>query len=741
MKIAIIGNYPPRKCGIATFTENFVKSLQSVSKNSNNEAIAIEVFAMNDFDEGYTYPSIVKMGIRKDEMADYDQAIQYINKQQFDYCHIQHEYGIYGGVSGVYVMQFLARIKIPIAITLHTVLDQPDFYQRKILTAAGLSASKVYVMSKMAIRLLQTVYYIPRATIEVIEHGTPVFKSRNKAEARHQLILKNTKTILTFGLLGRSKGIEVALYALPAVVKKHPDIQYIILGKTHPHVVLHEGESYRNKLKSIAKELKIDNNVLFIDEYVDEERLIKYLSAADIYITPYINEKQITSGTLCYAVASGAAVCSTPYWHASELLSHHRGILFPFNDSDKLEEELSFLLDNEDLLRKYQTNAFEYGQKISWPQIGQQYFDSLKNMISRANKPENTFSRSDIEKVLIDCEPELSLEHLKRLTDDFGLLQHARYIFPNYHEGYCTDDNARGLLFATINYKQTRSPFALELIGKYLSFLNYMRNNNGSYVNFISYAKNKLERVGSEDSFGRSLWALGYLIKNAPDKMLSEYATELFAHSLGIIPKLQSIRGKANTIIGLSYYFETHPHAQEIKDYLLTLSVSLYNEFKTHQTNEWKWYEDILSYDNGILSLSMLYAGDTLNNSQLLSAGLESLNFLHEQTSYNGHMSLIGNERWMPKGEQKTQFSQQAIDAMSMVLAYKKAYKITKEEKYSTLLNTAYTWFLGNNDVYIPLYDIHTKGCCDGLHRYGVNRNQGAESLLSWLIAYSVYHE
>lgn len=741
MKIAIIGNYPPRNCGIATFTENFAKSLQDASTNLIQKANQIEIFAMNDIDEGYKYPAIVKRGIRQNHMEDYDEVIDYINSNQFDYCHIQHEYGIFGGVSGVYVMQFLARIKIPIAITLHTVLDKPDFYQKKILIAIGLAASKVYVMSNKAIKLLISIYYIPKNKIEVIEHGTPVFTRQDKTIARSKLGLKNRRTILTFGLVGRSKGIEIALKALPAVVKNHPDIQYLILGKTHPHVIAHEGEIYRNMLKKMVKEDKLENHVVFIDQYVNEEELVSYLSAADIYITPYKNENQITSGTLCYAVASGAAVCSTPYWHASELLSNSRGVIFPFNDSKQLSLELEKLLSQKNILTQYQEKAFNYGQKISWPKIGIQYIDSLNDMLQKANNYHQPNSQPNIEKVLLDCEPEISIEHLQRLTDNFGLLQHARYIFPNYDEGYCTDDNSRALIFACMYYNHTRSPIALELIGKFLSFLNYMRNEDGSYVNFISYSKQKLEKMGSEDTFGRSIWALGYLINHAPDKMLSDYATELFSYSLKIIPNLQSVRGKANTILGLSYFLKKHHHAHDVKALLEDLSESLNHQYQQYKTDEWKWYEDVLSYDNGIMPLSMIYAGETLEKESYLKTAFESLDFLEKHTTWQGHLSLIGNESWMKKGYNKTQFSQQPVDAMVLLLAYKKALKLTLDAKYTKLINHAYTWFLGNNDVYIPLYDVTTKGCCDGLHKYGVNMNQGAESLLAWLISYLVYHE
>jgi len=736
MKIAVIGNYPPRKCGIATFTENFIQSIFSVQDSFPEKNIQVEVFAMNDNDEGYPYPNIVKMGIRQHETQDYDTAIDYINNSGFDYCHIQHEYGIFGGVSGIYVMQFLSRIQIPIAVTLHTVLKEPNFYQRQILYAMGKVANRIFVMSKLATRFLKTIYKINEDKISIIEHGTPIFPESDKSIAQKKIGWDDRMNILTFGLLGRSKGVEVAIRALPNVIKKNPKVKYIILGKTHPHVVAHEGESYRNSLKLLARDLKVEKHVEFLDQYASEEDLSNYLAAADIYITPYLNENQITSGTLCYAVASGAAVVSTPYWHASELLANERGLLFPFNDSGALETHLCKLVSDKAYLKKYQSAAYSYGQSIVWPKIGQQYYDIAIKIVSESAKKDLNVNR-----ILLSCQPELSTEHLDRLTDDFGLLQHARYIFPNYEHGYCTDDNARALLFSSMLYHQNHTAKSLKYIEKYLSFLSYMKNDNGSYVNFLDYSRNKLETIGSEDSFGRAIWALGHLISHAPNNMYLEYATELFNSSLSIFPKLTSLRGIANSIIGISWYLKTHPHHQEIKDILYQLSLGLFNTYSTEKSGSWHWYENLLSYDNGVLPLALLHAGDTLKKSIFIETALESLLFLERITLNSNKLSLVGNEEWLEKGHEKSQFTQQAIDTMAMALAFQKAYQLKKDPHYYDMLELCYTWFLGNNDVYVPLYDEQTKGCGDGLHKYGVNRNQGAESLLSWLISYTAFKE
>jgi len=736
MKIAVIGNYPPRKCGIATFTENFIQSLLSVQKSNPEYHIEIEVFAMNDKDEGYPYPEIVKMGIKQHEMEDYDKAIYYINHSGFDYCHIQHEYGIFGGVSGIYVMQFLARIKVPIAVTLHTVLKEPNFYQRQILFAMGQVANKIFVMSQLATKFLKTIYKIEKQKICVIEHGTPIFNAANKSVEQEKLGWQGRVNILTFGLLGRSKGLEVALRSLPNIIKKNPNVKYTILGKTHPHVVAHEGESYRKSLELLCHDLKINNHVEFLDQYASEEDLSTYLSAADIYITPYLNENQITSGTLCYAVASGAAVVSTPYWHAAELLANDRGLLFPFNDSHALEQHLANLVSNPDTLKKYQTAAYNYGQTITWPQIGKAYFKEIKQLVDKT-----IIIDLDINKILLSCQPSLSTDHLERLSDNFGLLQHARYIFPNYGHGYCTDDNSRALLFACMQYKSNKSKKTLQSIDKYLSFLTYMKNDNGSYVNFIDYSKKKLENVGSEDSFGRTIWALGYLIAHAPNTIYQDYATELFNNSMGVFIKLTSLRGVANTMVGISLYLKIHPHNQEVKDILYQLSVHLYNSYSTEKIGSWHWYEDLLTYDNGILPLALLSAGETLKKPVFIDIAIESLQFLERVTLSTNRLSLVGNEEWLKRGQKKSQFTQQAIDTMAMALAFKKAYEIKNDEHYFDMLELCYTWFLGNNDVFVPLYDEQTKGCGDGLHKYGVNRNQGAESLLSWLITYQAYQD
>jgi len=485
----------------------------------------------------------------------------------------------------------------------------------------------------------------------------------------------------------------------------------------------------------LAHELKVEKHIEFIDQYADEDMLRQYLSAADIYITPYLNENQITSGTLCYAVASGAAVVSSPYWHAAELLNNKRGLLFPFNDHVMLEKQLIKLCSDPKYLHQYQKAAFEYGKNITWPKIGEAYYQKTKEIVQ-----ESKHKKLDISNILLDCQPQFSLDHLYRLTDDFGLLHHARYIFPNYEHGYCTDDNARALLLATMHYQKNKSKENLQLIDKYLSFLSYTINEDGSFVNFLDYSRNKMESKGSEDSFGRAVWSLGFLVSHAPNQMYKEYASELFCKSSAFFQQITSIRGMGNVMIGISYYLKSFHNNQAMKDHLYEFGVKLFNAYSSVKSKNWKWYENILSYDNGVLPLALLHAGDTLKKTVFIETALESLEFLESITLPLDKLSLVGNEEWLKKGEKKSQFTQQAIDAMALALSFKKAFELTNESHYFYKLESCYTWFLGNNDVFVPLYDEETKGSCDGLHRYGVNRNQGAESLLSWLISSTAYH-
>ena len=538
--------------------------------------------------------------------------------------------------------------------------------------------------------------------------------------------------LLTFGFIGRNKGIETVIKALPEVIDKFPDVLYIVLGKTHPNVLRHAGEEYRHSLQRLVKTLNMDDHVVFLNEFIGENTLFKYLSACDIYITPYVNEAQITSGTLSYAMGAGCAVISTPYWHAAELLDEGRGKLFDFNNATQLSEVLNDLLSKPAALKQLQARAQEYGKQITWPQIGLKYID-LCNRIVSAPRPNVTQKKIVIDPVLL---PPFSLAHIRRLTDDTGIIQHAKFGIPNLKEGYCLDDNARALLMVLIAYRQTKNIAALELSPIFLSYIHYMQNDDGMFRNFLSFNRNFLDDVGSEDSFGRTIWALGFLLGNPPNDAYYQMGKLMFFEASPNFENLKSIRSIANMMIGVSYHLKSNPSDDAMKERLRTFANTLVTQFENASTKEWRWFEPLLAYDNGILPLALLHAAEILQEENIRKVAFESMDFLTKVTMKDGYLSIIGNRGWYKKGGERSVFAQQPIDALAMILMYHQAFHLTRDKGYIHQLYTSFMWFLGENDLRMSLYDFETKGCCDGFEDNGVNRNQGAESSLAYLISH-----
>ncbi len=730
MKITYIATYPPRECGIGTFTNNLFKSMLGQNKpdEETNEGFVI---AINDNDLSYKYPGEVKLTIRQDHQEDYLKAVKYINLSGADLCILQHEFGIFGGQSGVYILPLLHRLEIPLIVTLHTILKTPSYNEKAVLKEICKMAHRIVVMSHKAVDFLVNIYDVPNEKIVLIEHGVPDIHF-NPGKSKKEFKLENKKVLLTFGFIGRSKGIETVIRALPAVVKKYPELIYIVLGKTHPNVLRHSGEEYRVFLLRLVKNLQLENNVIFLNEFIDEQDLFKYLYACDIYITPYLNEAQITSGTLSYAVGVGAAVLSTPYWHAAELLAKGRGRLFNFNDSDELSVTLTELLDNPEELKKLQNKAGEYGKRITWPKTGEKYL-ALAEKIVKDEHP--VLAKKETEPDLLILPP-FSLAHINRLTDDTGIIQHAKFGIPNLKEGYCLDDNSRALLMVLMAYKQMKDVRALELSPIYLSYIHYMQNSDGTFRNFLSFNRNFLDEIGSEDSFGRTIWALGYLLANAPNDAYYQTGKLMFFYAAPNFEKLKSIRGIANTMIGISYYLKSNPSDDSMTERLRNLANGLIKHYNENQAPGWDWFESLLAYDNGILPLALLHSAEILNDENITKTAIESMDFLTSHTLKDSYLSIIGNEKWYKKEGERSVFAQQPIDAMATVLMYHQAYFVTKDKEYLNKLYTSFLWFLGENDLRMSLYDFETKGCCDGFERYGVNRNQGAESSLAYLISH-----
>jgi glycosyltransferase involved in cell wall biosynthesis len=730
MKITYIATYPPRECGIGTFTNNLFKSM--LRQNEQNEQVHEGfVVAINDNDLTYKYPDEVKLTIRQDHQEDYLKAVKYINLSGADVCILQHEFGIFGGQSGVYILPLLHRLEIPLIVTLHTILKSPSYNEKAVLKEICKMAHKIVVMSHKAVEFLTSIYDVPKEKIALIEHGVPDIHF-NAEKSKREFKLESKKVLLTFGFIGRSKGIETVIKALPEVVKKYPEIIYIVLGKTHPNVLRHSGEEYRIFLLRLVKNLQLEDHVIFLNEFIDEQDLFKYLYACDIYITPYLNEAQITSGTLSYAVGVGAAVLSTPYWHATELLAKGRGRLFNFNDSDDLAKTLTELLDNPEELKELKNKAGEFGKKITWPKTGEKYV-ALAEKIVKNEYPVIPKKENEPDLLIL---PPFSLAHINRLTDDTGIIQHAKFGIPNLKEGYCLDDNARALLMVLMAYRQMKDMRALELSPIYLSYIHYLQNADGTFRNFLSFNRNFLDEIGSEDSFGRTIWALGYLLGNAPNDAYYQTGKLLFFNASPNFEKIKSIRGIANTMIGISYYLKSNPSDDSMTERLRNLANVLIKHYNENSASEWKWFESLLAYDNGILPLALLHSAEILNDQKITKAAIESMNFLTSHTLKDNYLSIIGNEKWYKKEEERSIFAQQPIDAMAMVLMYHQAYFVTKDKDFLNKLYTSFLWFLGENDLRMSLYDFETKGCCDGFESYGVNRNQGAESSLAYLISH-----
>lgn len=730
MKLGYISTSMPRSCGLATFNENLKLAIE---KNWEVDAERSLVIAINDSEQldQYTYSKEVKYVIRQQNQKDYIRAANFINSSKLDACIMQHEFGIYGGDSGTYILPLIYSINKPLITILHTVLKEPNYLQRLIIREIARQSAKIVVMAHKAVEFLVDNYGISPDKIALIEHGVPDYEAKAENPVKELNSFKNKKVLLTFGLISKNKGLETVIKALPDIVKNHPDVIYTIIGSTHPHVKKTQGEEYRESLKLLAKKLGISKHVNFINSFIPEDELGDYLTAAEIYITPYLNEAQITSGTLSYAIGAGAAVVSTPYWHAQELLDQNRGKLFDFSNHQQLSDIVNQLLENENQLKQMKANAYEYGLNLRYPKIGKLYANLLTEIISESKiKPiSNEF--------FIDTEilPTFTLEHVKRLTDDTGIIQHARFGIPNLKEGYCMDDNARALIMALMAYDQYKSQDALRLLPIYLSFIQYMQCEDGDFRNFLSFKREYLDENGTDDSFGRTLWALGFMVNNGPNNSYKEFAKDLFFNSIPHLDKLTHLRGFANSAIGICYYLKSYSD-ENLEAKLVSLCDRLIDAYQKNKSEDWHWFEEKLTYDNAIIPMALLKAYEITENYIYKEIGLEALSFLDQETLDNGYYNPIGNEGWYFKGKEKSLYDQQAIETMAAVMLYFQAYTATLDTKFIKNMFQTYLWFLGENSLRIPLYDHETNGCGDGLTPVGLNRNQGAESTLAFFISH-----
>jgi glycosyltransferase involved in cell wall biosynthesis len=679
---------------------------------------------MQSGDQKYNDP--VKFEIRQNVKSDYICAADYINFSHVDVVCVQHEFGLFGGDAGAYLSLLLNRLKAPIITTLHTVVDEPNAAYHKSLIDVCNVSYKVVTMNERGVSMLRDIYDIPAKKIKLIPHGIPDLPFVDSNYYKHKFSLEDRRTILTFGLLNKNKGIEVMLKAMPAIVKADPSVMYIVLGMTHPNILKEEGELYRFSLRQMVKELKLQEHVIFYNRFVDDQELHNFLCAADIYVTPYISEKQLTSGTLSFAVGTGKAVVSTPYWAAQELLAEGRGKLVDFQDSDKMAEAIVDILKNESEFYCLRRKAYDYGRSRTWPKIGQEYWKLFNAKWLPVRIAAKTTLSIEV--------PELSLDHLAKLTDSTGLYQHANFTIPNREYGYCTDDNARAVILMAKHYAQYSEPKALKLLDTYFSFIIHSQNSDGTVRNFMNFDRSWLKDEPINDAFGRVLWAFGTVMAQPPSPAYLSIAKSCFDKSVEHINK-QLPRGMAYSIIGMYDYLRQFPGASDIKRQLELTADGLVAQYEENNYPDWEWFEDILTYDNAVLPHALFVAGLISGNKKYLEVAEKTCAFLLENTFNNEYFSFIGCKGWYERGGTKAVFDQQPLEAVSTVMMLRAAYDATQKEKYLTLQRKAFDWFLGQNELRIPLYDFKTKGCNDGLLRDGINTNQGAESTLSFLLS------
>jgi glycosyltransferase involved in cell wall biosynthesis len=731
--IAIVGNYIPRRCGIATFTHDLCEALSQKLPNPDN----IIAIAMDDIEEGYNYPERVKFEVRENIIRDYINAADFLNLNQIDTIIVQHEYGIFGGKDGINIIQMLKNLKIPIITTLHTVLTNPTKAQLLIIQELAKYSQKFVVMAHKALEILNNIYDIPKSMISIIPHGIPDVPFVDPIFYKDKFGIEDKKVILTFGLIGPSKGIEYMIEAMPNVIKKFNDIIYIILGATHPSLLRTNGEEYRHFLLRKVKKLGLEEHVQFHNKFVELKTLTEYLIATDIYVTPYLSKEQITSGTLAYAVGSGNAVVSTPYLFAEELLANGKGRLVPFRDSGGLAKEINDLLSHEHKRNSIRKNAYLYGREMVWKEVAERYLRLIAEVFEqRPAYPVELPVHDDATKI-IDELPVINLHHFQVMTDKTGILQHAFFTIPNRDHGYSLDDNARALITSCMYYDLRKDEKIIKYIKIYLAFIYHAFNyDKGRFRNFMSYDRTWSEEIGSEDSHSRALWALGFAVNYTPNKPIKDMATRLFGDSISAVEKFTSPRAWSFAILGMSYYLETLGGDARVRKIHEFLAEKLYGLYKNTFKPDWPWFEEKLTYANASLSHGLIIAGQRLSRLDILNAGVSSLEWLiDKQISPEGHISIIGNHKWHTKNGEKSKFDQQPIETMNLVIACSTVFKYTGEKKWIDNARKCFSWFLGQNDLGAQLYNYQTGGCKDGLHSMGTNSNEGAESTLAWLIS------
>jgi len=736
-RIAFLGDYLPRLCGIATFTHDLCESVAAASP-----ATDCFVGAVNDRVEGYDYPSRVRFELLEKDLDSYRRAADFLNFTNADVLCVQHEFGIYGGPAGSHLLALLKEVRMPVVTTLHTVLQQPNPAQYQVMAGITQHSDRLVVMAEKGAEILREVYQVPAEQIDVIAHGIPDMPFVDSSFYKPQFGVEGRKVLLTFGLLGPGKGIEHVIEALPEILRHHPNVVYLVLGATHPQLVAREGERYRLTLERLADDRGVKDHVIFYNRFVSAEDLKEFIGATDIYLTPYLNEAQVTSGTLAYVFGAGKAVVSTPYWHAQELLAEQRGVLVPFRHSQAIATAVINLLSDPPRLEKIQRQAYALGRGMIWPAAARRYLEAFQH--ARADRTAS--SRAAFAGWTLGSRPyalpPLRLDHIMRMSDSTGIYQHAIFNVPNFHEGYCTDDNARSFILCNLLDELGGQPPPQNLdhlSTSYLAFLAAALNyRSGRFRNFMSHGRQWLEEAGSEDSHGRALWAVGSGAGRSRNEGHRALSAQLFRVALPIVHSFTSPRAWSFALLGIHEYLRHFPddpktQAHAMRAQLTSKLVSLWQQ---SATENWPWFEPYVTYDNARLCQALILSGQWMPHPTAREIGLKALSWLVSiQRTQAGHFRPIGSNGFYQHQGARADFDQQPVEAQAMVCACHEAFRATQDPLWTREAKRAFEWVLGRNDLGLPLYDSSTGGCSDGLHPDRVNENQGAESTLAFHLA------
>ena len=730
-RIAVIGNSLPRRCGIATFTTDLQQAI-----STSRPALETCIVAMTDHGQTYDYPKAVAFQIRDNEIEEYVRAADFLNAGRFDTVCLQHEFGIFGGEAGGHVLELLSRLTMPVVTTFHTVLANPTASQRAVMERIVDASSKVVVMANKGRELLRSVYHVPDDKIEVIAHGIPDVALVAPDAAKARLGFDGKSIILTFGLLSPNKGIEVMIDAMPSILKRRADALYVVLGATHPNLVRDQGEAYRNRLMRRVRELGVEDHIVFLDRFVDLPTLLEFISMCDVYVTPYLNEAQMTSGTLAYSFGMGKPVVSTPYWHARELLANGRGVLVPFGDATAIGNKIAELLTDDVRRQAMCRRAYAVSRTMTWERTAEHYMSVFESASQghwlKVIAPSNT----GVPEPRGPAAPDMQIGYFLSMCDDTGLFQHAVYSVPDRSHGYCVDDNARAMLLACALNSPGEQPLSEILTARFAAFVQHAWNpDTGRFRNFMGFNRTWLEASGSEDSHARTLWALGETARSDATPSRRLWAAALFAEALSIVETFCSPRAWAFTLLGLGAYCAVAPddlHAQEIRR---SLADRLMSCLASVETPNWVWFEEGLAYDNARLPQALMMTGAATQTPEYVQAGLRTLRWLMtRQTTPAGHFRPVGTAGFGELRQLPRAFDQQPVEATATIAACLTAWRADGDAEWKALATRAFTWFLGSNDLSVALVDPHTGSCRDGLHPDRANENRGGELVVCYLL-------